>query len=198
MAENKLQDQADIKNYKKEITQLKEKVEALEGNEQLATLKTKVDKLEGQEVNTQAADQRAMTDLSGFEEEFVRLKADTILQAKKFRTKQLWSTLGSLITIPASGIVIYYALNHVNFAPLLGFEDSELTLFYTIFKVVFALLEVQAIFKLIATICKNPEKLPDETLSYLSLTAKEHILDPKGSVIREKYGTSKWTSITET
>jgi len=44
----------------------------------------------------------------------------------------------------------------------------------------------------------NPEIIPDQTLTYLSLTAKEHVLDPKGSVIREKYGTEKWSTITET
>ena len=77
--------------------------------------------------------------------------------------------------------------------------DQNFTqIFYVVMAGVFVLIEINTILTLIKTIFINPDVIPDATLSYLSLTAKEHVLDPKGSVIREKYGTSKWTSVTNT
>jgi hypothetical protein len=142
--------------------------------------------------------ERSLSDLPGYEQELAKLKEQRIKDQKKNKSYQIRSVLGSIIAIPISGIIVYYIINTEFFIAFLELNVEMVRNIGTIVMVMFIIFELQAVFKFIKTLFINPEVITEETLEYLELTAKEHILDPKGSVLREKYGTGKWSAVTST
>lgn len=194
----KTKNKQEIQDYKNEIDQLKNEVESLRGKSQIASLKTEVEPLKKQEVNAQISTQQSMTNISGYDEEFTRLKEDAIKQLKKDKKAKLIMHLTSLFTIPFAGVIVYLIFVQTGLVSIFEFDQATVTIINWVLAGFFVLLEIQAFFSVLKTLLINPEVIPDQTLSYLSLTAKEHVLDPKGSIIREKYGTAKWSAVTQT
>lgn len=194
----KTKNKQDIQDYQNEIDQLKKEVDSLRSKSQIASLKTEVDDLNKQEVNAQISTQQSMTNIVGYDEEFTRLKEDAVKQLKKDKKDKLIMHVTSLFTIPLVGVIIYLIFKQAGLILLFEFDQATITIVNWVLAGFFVLLEIQAFFSVIKTLLINPEVIPDQTLSYLSLTAKEHVLDPKGSVIREKYGTAKWSAVTRT
>lgn len=186
------------KHYKKEIKKLKNELEKLQSKTQIADLQEKISEMKDQKTNSQISDDLSMTHIPGYEEEFARLKQDVIKQQRKNKMSQIWSLLGQIISIPIIGVIVYSVINTPQFITFLEADPNTIKIISIVIVVVFIFLLMQTVFNLIRVIFQNPEIISDQTLSYLSLTAKEHILDPKGSVIREKYGTSRWTTVTQT
>ncbi|MFH1547141.1 MAG: hypothetical protein ABIC57_01490 [bacterium] len=198
MSKASSKNQQEKKDYKVEIDRLKKKIDGLRSKSQIAALESQIETLRKQSINDQNAREQSMTNIPGYEEEFARLKEDAVKQIRKGKNAKIGSSLVSLITIPIVAVIVYFVFETTKIISFLELSGDSTRILYWVTAVVFTLLETQAFFDLIKTILINPEKIPDQTLSYLSLTAKEHILDPKGSVIREKYGTGKWSSVTET
>ena len=198
MAKTTTRNQQEIKDYQSEIDRLKKEVDGLRGESQIATLKTEVEDLKKQKINAQISQQQSMTNISGYEEEFTRLKEDAIKQIKKNKSDKIKKSISTIVTIPFSAALVYFIFVYTKLIARFKFDPSDIKIIYWVYIVVFVIIEIQAFFDLFKSIVINTEVIPDQTLSYLSLTAKEHILDPKGSVIREKYGTEKWSSVTRT
>ena len=190
--------QQDNNDYQAEINRLKKEIDGLRSKSKMASLEAEIEDLKKQKVNAQISQQHSLTNIPGYDEEFARLKEDAIKQIRKNKKDKIVSSLIALVSIPISAVVVYVILVITNFSSFLELDQNNTQIMYVIIAVVFIWLEIKAILELIKTIFINPEVIPDQTLSYLSLTAKEHALDPKGSVIREKYGTEKWTSVTQT
>ena len=165
---------------------------------QIAALETEIEELKQEKTNAQSSSLQAMTNIPGYQEEFERLKGDAIKEIRKAKRTKIISTIISIFTIPIGAAIVYGIFAITNFTTFLEMDQNFTQIFYVVMAGVFVLIEINTILTLIKTIFINPDVIPDATLSYLSLTAKEHVLDPKGSVIREKYGTSKWTSVTNT
>lgn len=146
------------------------------------------------------AEKRAnsMSDLPGFDKELERLKEERIKFQKKNKTEEIKRSFGPIISMPIAGVIIYFIITSQQFISFLELDPEMVRNIGTIVMVVFIMAELQAIFRFIKNLFINPGVITEETLSFLTLTAKEHILDPKGSVIREKYGTAKWSSVTQT
>lgn len=198
MEKTKSNDEQNNKDPQAEIDRLKKEIEGLRSQSQIASLETEIEELKKEKINAQSSSQQAMTNIPGYQEEFERLKQDAIKQIRKDKKTKIISTLISLFTIPISAVIVYAMLVLTNFTTFLEMDPNFTQIVYVVIAGVFVLVEIKAILDLIKTIFINPEVIPDSSLSYLSLTAKEHVLDPKGSVIREKYGTEKWTSVTRT
>jgi len=198
MEKTKSTDEQNDKDPQAEIDRLKKEIEGLRSQSQIASLETEIEELKKEKINAQSSSQQAMTNIPGYQEEFERLKQDAIKQIRKDKKTKIISTLISLFTIPISAVIVYAMLVLTNFTTFLEMDPNFTQIVYVVIAGVFVLVEIKAILDLIKTIFINPEVIPDSSLSYLSLTAKEHVLDPKGSVIREKYGTEKWTSVTRT
>jgi len=190
--------QQEKNDYQAEINLLKKEIDGLRSKSKMASLEAEIEDLKKQKVNAQISQQHSLTNIPGYDEEFARLKEDAIKQIRKNKKDKIVSSLIALVSIPISAVVVYVILVITNFSSFLELDQNNTQIMYVIIAVVFIWLEIKAILELIKTIFINPEVIPDQTLSYLSLTAKEHALDPKGSVIREKYGTEKWTSVTQT
>jgi len=188
----------EIKDYQSEIDRLKKEIEGLRDQSKIAALETQIADLQSQKKNAQISQEQSMTYVPGYDEEFQRLKEDAIKQQKKAKKERIKACIGNLFEIPFTFAIIYIIFVVLKLQDLINFFTFHTKIIYWLFIALFTFIEFQAIFNLIKAILVNPEILPDETLSYLSLTAKEHVLDPKGSVIREKYGTGKWSSVTST
>jgi hypothetical protein len=188
----------EMKDYQNEIDDLKKEIEGLKNEAQIDTLKARIEDLKKQKANAQIADDQSLSNIPGLEEEFENLKADAVKQNKKNKRNKIVSSLTSLVSIPISGVIVYFLLQSFDIGAFLELEQNYVQYIYWAVAGIFIWVEIKHFFELIKSIFINPEVIDDQTLSYLSLTAKEHILDPKGSVIREKYGTGKWSSVTHT
>lgn len=185
------EEQKEIKRLKAEIEKLRNKVE-IEG------LKNKIDELKEQEGNRQATPEASMTDLTGYEEEFVRLKEDAVKKQKQYKKNHIIQLIGQIISLTIAGLIVNYLLHLKTVIDLFELDENTMKIVIPVTLAVFAFIGLQTFLTLMRVIVSDPNKITDQTLSYLSLTAKEHILDPKGSVLREKYGTAKWNAITRT
>jgi hypothetical protein len=198
MAKTNPKDEQSNNDSHAEIERLKKEIEGLQNKSQVASLEAQIEELKKQDINAQNSNQQAMTNLPGYSEEFQRLKADAVKQLQKDKITKIQSSITATIMIPIAGVVVYYLVVATKFTAFLEMDANFTQFFYLFLAGVFALMEISAVVELFRSIFINPNNIPEATLSYLSLTAKEHVLDPKGSVIREKYGTSKWTAVTQT
>ena len=188
------------KDNEEKIQELKKEIASIRNESQIAALKAQIEELKQQKINPQISREQSMTYMKGYDEEFERLKEDEIKRSKKNKKNKILSLISAIITIPLTLLGMYFIFINTDLKNLIDKEiDKEFVqIFYLILGIVFALIEISNIINLIKTIFIDPNIILDDTLSNLSLTAKEHILDPKGSVIREKYGTNKWNAVTNT
>jgi hypothetical protein len=188
----------DKKDYQEEIDKLKKEIDNITSKSEIATLEAKIDKLKEQKENAQVPSNQSLTDLPGYDEELARLKQDAVKQLKKAKGLKIRTALTSIISIPISAFIVYLLFTYTGVIAFLELDANTIQIIYWVVAGIFIALEVKSILEFVRSLFINPEVIPEETLSYLSLTAKEHVLDPKGSVIREKYGTDKWSSVTHT
>jgi hypothetical protein len=217
---NKVARQGDIqtgRDYQKEIDRLRKDIEGLRSDSQIATLETQIEELKKQKVNAQVSKEQSMTNMSGYEEEFERLKRDEITRRRNVKKQNIQTSFTRLVINTVLALIAYDIRSPQEYTKLgttlaewlkkgMSFiassttpvDDSAFNTIVTVLTVILFLLAGTQALRLIRSVFDNPEVIPESSLSSLSLTAKEHILDPKGSVIREKYGEEKWTSITHT
>jgi len=163
--------------------------------------KIRVDKKSIKEVKNKSLpvdDLNIASDLPGYDEEFQRLQETAIKCQIKNKKSQIWKSLGTIFSTNIAFAIVYSILRFTSIINFLELDANGVNIMNWVLLGVVGMAEINMIIQFIKILLINPQVIDDKTLSHLSLTAREHILDPKGSVLREKYGTSRWTAVTQT